>query len=182
MIIHWRKQPLKYRRESPLTPFLLMASNHNPMALDLFGMPLPVPEPKAPKKGKPVKTSTHYRYAEFGLDSHKRIHDAGRAGSLFCPWCQETRSYGYSLCFVNWVICPECVKRGLAPGTIMEAEECFSCRSSQIKTVFLSTGEGFQVGICLPCLHRTEDALEKQKNAPHLDKKGQYQMMLSPRL
>jgi len=147
------------------------------MKRDLFGEPLPVPEVNSGKKSKQEKTPVQSRYARFGLDTYKRSRDSGRAGYLFCPWCQGRPGYGYSLCFVNWVICRACVERGLSPVAVLEAEECFSCRRTG--AVFLSAGEGIQVGICQQCLVTAGDALEKQKDAQPVDKKGQFLIKLS---
>ena len=120
------------------------------------------------------------RYSAFGLDTEKKSTDRGSIGSLLCPWCQLQINQGLSMCFANWVICLGCIREGIKQFEDPEGSEriledtCFkNCAKQATKLCFMSTGAGFQIGVCLDDLKTGLFYLENKLN---VDKKGQLKL------
>lgn len=120
--------------------------------VDLFGNPI---KEKIKWKPKGKGNDKPNRYESLGLDTKKTSYDRGKRGMAYCPWCQEEKRFGFSLCFVNWTVCKECIEKAIPlfekAHPHIKKEECFKCRLAN--KVYLSQTAGLQVGICLECLN-----------------------------
>jgi hypothetical protein len=129
------------------------------------------------------------RYENFGLDEKKSSKDPdGPVGKFTCSFCWKPGlSLGFSLCFANFCICPDCVQLGLAdfaaPGPML-LDQCDKCcmelqraKKPVEKLVFTRTGYNDQLphalnvnpgqviytnNMCLECLKWARTTLLKR--------------------
>jgi hypothetical protein len=93
------------------------------------------------------------RYSEYGLQDKKSTRDKGKVGEqAYCPWCEKKVKEGYSMCFVNWVICLPCIREGLQHFNDQNSErikedKCFKqWKKDEVKPCFITIGGAF--GVC----------------------------------
>lgn len=105
-------------------------------------------------------------YAEYGLDTTKRSQDEGKAGFRQCTWCgDQTVTRGFSMCFSNFCICPECVRLAFTLKDRWHTDPkngCFKCERDNKGKVY---GEMFfdihdSLSICADCLRWAAEVLQ----------------------
>ena len=146
------------------------------MNRNLFGEPVKLPSGKNTEiinKGNKLD-----QYDSLGLDKNKTAFEKGGLSKKFCPWCQiEDCEVGFSMCFINWIICKSCIDKGVEEfqnNSAFKRDNCMKCKSET--NTYTSTGEGFQVGICLDCLKTGQRLLVSYE--PNLNyKTGQYRIL-----
>jgi PRTRC genetic system protein E len=103
-------------------------------------------------------------FASYGLDTVKKTHDEGQAGSSFCPWCNNNNvEKGFSMCFSNWCICPSCVWVARSDEKrknkkFWQTMDCWKCKKEVL--CFVSP-TAIPLGICVECLQWAHDVLSK---------------------
>lgn len=148
------------------------------MNYNLFGEPVKLPGESVNNTKIIKKENKPDQYESFGLEKNKTAYDRDNAPLKFCSWCLlDNHESGFSMCFVNWIICKPCIDKGLVDfqnNKAFKMENCMRCRKET--NTFTSIGEGFQVGICLECLETGKLLLAGyDKNLNY--KTGQYRIL-----
>lgn len=104
-------------------------------------------------------------YAEYGLDTVKKSQDEGAVGKSYCPWCQRQVTTGFSLCFSNFCICPDCVVTAVDQTKRWKKDDghgCFKCCKTDKNKVHdkLFFDKASSLSICQDCIDWAKQVLK----------------------
>ncbi len=119
------------------------------------------------KKAKP-------KYSDFGLDDVKQNKDKGSVGTYFCAfdgWDENFNapghnvSSGFSFCFSNFCICPNCVQGSYLPENSARwfQDDCFKCKRKNV-SCYHDTDDGDIATICENCMQWAAEVLKIETN------------------
>ncbi|OOG19158.1 hypothetical protein BWD42_04205 [Sphingobacterium sp. CZ-UAM] len=123
---------------------------------------------------KSKEKNTKPKYSDFGLDDVKRNKDKGSVGTYFCAfdgWDENfgapghNVSSGFSFCFSNFCICPDCVGKSFLPENESRwyVDDCFKCKKKDV-TCYHDTGAGDIATICESCMQWAAEVLKIETN------------------
>ena len=112
-------------------------------------------------------------YGDFGLQAKKTSREKGKKGEWYCPFCWKNgRTPAFSLCFANWVICPDCVSEGLQcfeKGLRINQETCDICNKKEQQVIVNRMDGACPHYACKPCLELAQRVV--RNHLPNLDTK-----------
>ena len=105
-------------------------------------------------------------YSDFGLDVQKKNADDSELSKIYyCPFCDnDSYSYGFYLCFSNWIICKHCLDHACDVDRHHlwhEANLCFKCKQ---KDVIAMRNTNDAIDICKDCIDWGKESINKHIN------------------
>lgn len=122
------------------------------------------------------------KFSDYGLDDVKRSRDEGSKGIYCCPFNGWMENFdgpghevgvGFSFCFSNWCICPDCVSNSHQPENSHRwyQGDCFKCKKTDI-VCYHDTKDGDIMQICEECMDWAAETLKiKIKKSDNMAKK-----------